>query len=523
MKLSAAVFLIIFSLTAYSQAKIRKMPSPINNPSINVSAPFISMDGTALLYTTDYTDDGTAVFFTVRENADWKMPVELPKHINNRLHLPKSYTLSADGKTLYITSIKSGGVGLYDIWFSERKGETWSELRLLYPPINSKSNDASPTLTTDGNTMYFMRCEKMDNQKSDNCKLVVSIKKNGQWQEPVELPASINTGNSQYPRIMADGETLIFSSNKMAPNKGGMDLYVTKLINGLWSNPVPLDIANTERDDQYVSAQATGRYLLKDAPGKIKTEILEYLIPDELRPKAVMKVEGTVKDSQGAPTPSYLLVVDMKTNNRFYSGRPMADGTFYFYITEGSRYELSIDHENGAYTFYSKTFDLTTNAAIRNEKLQVELKPLEPGDVIELEGLQFKPYSYELENPESELKRVSRLIKNNAHLSFELQITLSGYREDSIQSSSDLTELITDTTNVSIEAIDSVGQLITRDSLVVQKIYHNNRTDKQANTIVQRLVESGVDKKRVSVLINTKPDEVTVESKTSVKLLAKAQ
>src|SRR5690606_27839434 len=128
----------------------------------------------------------------------------------------------------------------------------------------------------------------------------VTKKSNGQWDHPEELPANINTGNSQTPRIMADGETLIFSSDKMPANKGGMDLYLTRFIEGKWQDPIPMDFINSERDDQYVSVNALGRYLLTEAKGaRNNWELTEFLIPAHLRPKGLMKVEGTVSGGQG--------------------------------------------------------------------------------------------------------------------------------------------------------------------------------------------------------------------------------
>ena len=119
----------------------------------------------------------------------------------------------------------------------------------LMLPINSKTNEGCPSPSPDGNAIYFMRCDKMDQNKADGCKLFVTKKKtNGQWDDPKELPANINTGNSQTPRIMADGETLIFSSNKMVSTKGGMDLYVSKFINGSWTDPRPMDFVNSEKE-----------------------------------------------------------------------------------------------------------------------------------------------------------------------------------------------------------------------------------------------------------------------------------
>lgn len=169
------------------------------------------------------------------------------------------------------------GVGGYDIQVSELKGTTWGDPQNFGLPINTRGHEACPSFTTDGNTIYFMRAEKMDQNKAENSKIFTAKKRsNGQWEEPVELPASINTGNSQAPRIMADGETLIFSSDKMPGNKGGMDLYVSRLQNGTWSNPVALDFTNTDKDDEYVSVNALGRYLLRDSPGPMN--LLQGLI-----------------------------------------------------------------------------------------------------------------------------------------------------------------------------------------------------------------------------------------------------
>lgn len=521
-RLLAIVCLSLFILTAFSQASVRKLSTTINSPTINVTAPYISLDGSTILFTSDYADVGTLIYMSQRETGDWKQPVELPKQFNSKGNFLNGYTMSTDGKTIYFTSIRSGGVGNYDMWASDLKGSTWGELRNLFLPVNTKSNEGCPTFTTDGNTMYFMRCEKMETNKADKCKIMVSRKKpTGQWEEPAELPSSINTGNSQTPRIMADGETLIFSSNKLTPNKGGMDLYVTKFQNGNWTAPRSLEFLNTEKDDQFVSAQANGRYLLKAAPGKFKSEIVEYLLPDDLRPKGVMKVDGVVKDITGKPTSAYVSVTDLFNNKRTFSGKPAADGSFYFYLIEGGAYELSVDHEESTYTYYSKQYDLIENPVLRNDKLNIVLKKLSANDELDLDALRFKENSYELDHATSELRRLSRLIKNSPGLIFEVQVMLAGYVEDSVQSVPDLTEVEIDSTNITLEAIDSTGQLITRDSLVVKTRYHNDRTEKQGNAVIDQLVTLGVDRKNLSLFVNSRPEEIIENRKTSVRLLAR--
>ncbi|QOI96812.1 MAG: PD40 domain-containing protein [Flammeovirgaceae bacterium] len=508
----------------YAQAKVRKLPMTINHPSINVSAPFISADGSTLIYMSDYAEGNQlTIFYTQRQGGDWKEPVAMPRHINNPLNYKRGYALSADGKTIYITSIKSGGVGGYDIWQGNLKANSWGELENMFLPVNTKSHEGCPSLTPDGNTIYFMRCEKMDANKAENCKLFFSKKgAGGRWAEPVELPAHINTGNSQTPRIMADAETLIFSSDKLSPTKGGMDLFVTKLKDGNWSAPVPLDFVNTEKDDQFVSVASNGRYLLRDSPGKSKSELVEYLFPDELRPRGVMKLEGTVTEISGTMVPAYVSVTDIKTNNRFYSGRPDAkDGSYFVYLKEGSVYELSIDPESGNYTYFSKRFDLTNNPNLNVQRISTALKPLAVGDELELDALGFKPNSSQLNDADSELRRLSRLLKGNPQFSYELQVLLLGYQEDSVQSNADLTELALDSVIIQLNDIDSLGQLYQRDSVVVQRTWHNNRTNKQAEEVMKQLAALGVDTSALRYFTNARPEAIIENRKTQVRLVVK--
>ena len=337
---------------------------------------------------------------------------------------------------MYFTSTKSPVVGGYDIMMSELKGKAWTEPQNFMLPINTKTNEGCPSISVDGKTLYFMRCEKMDQRTAGGCKLFRADKKaNGQWGEPTELPSNINTGNSQTPRIMADSETLIFSTDKMGSTKGGMDLYITRLSNGSWSDPVPLDFVNTPQDDQFVSASALGRYLIKEAPGARKnSELVEFLFPDEVRPKGMMKVEGKITDENGAASPAYITIIDLVNSKRVHSARPAVDGSFFLYIREGSKYEMSVDPEQSKISYFARQFDLTGDKIPQREKINVVLKQPVPGDELLLEGIQFIPFTSQLEpTSENELKRLVRLIKANPQLNFEIQVMLTGYEEDSVQ------------------------------------------------------------------------------------------
>lgn len=526
---NSLLLIILFSAVISDlcgQAKIRKLPNNINHPSINVYAPYMSFDANALVFLSDNTEDHIpAIVYSLKESADWKDPITPPKYINGRLNFLRGYALSADGKRLYFSSMKSPGVGGYDILFSDFKGASLVEPQNLGIPVNSKGNEAAPSFTFDGNTIYFMRCDKMNTDKAEGCKLFVAKKKStGQWDEPVELPSNINSGNSQTPRIMADGETLIFSSDKIPGNKGGMDLYATKFINNSWSNPIPLDFVNTDKDDQYVSVNALGRYLLRDSPGARKNELVEYLIPSNIRPKGMMKVNGTVKDAGGAATPAYISVIELSSKKRIFNGRPAADGSFLLYLMEGSSYELVIDPEQGNFNYFSKRFDLNTDKIPQAEKIDAVLKPVAAGDEFALDLVKFKSNTSELD-PSSldDLKRLSRVIKKNPDLKFEIQVLFSGYAEDSIKSNPDLTEMIQKTTKGKYKDIDSLGQLFMRDTMFVKTTYHNDRTLQQAQTIITFLASQGVDSNKLVKFGSATPATLPDNRKTLVKAVAKTK
>lgn len=513
---------LVVSFELSGQAKTRKLSNSINHPSINLYAPYISADGNALIFISDNAEDGVLTpFYSVREATDWRTPQPIPKNIHTRLSFLWGYALSADGSTAYGSTMKGPGVGGFDIISSTIKGASWAEPVNFGLPINTKANEASPSFTPDGTTMVFMRCETMDQQSASGCKLFIAKKKsNGQWDEPMELPAHINKGNSQSPRILADGETVIFASDKHSPGKGKMDLYLTRKEGSTWSAAQPLEFVNTDQDDLYVSVSSVGRYLLRDTKGPRKNELVEYLIPSDLKPKALMKVEGVVAVSGGSPTSAYISAVDLSNGKRVYNGKANADGSFFFYLKEGSKYQVSIDPEKDSYTYFQKTFDLTKENFPQSEKLSAVLKPLTAGDEISINPA-FEENTLTLaEGVKYEFGKIARVINGNPQFNFKLNIVLDGYLEDSLQAAPDLTEVRYDTVVYEYVGIDSLGQTYTEDSLAVEQIYHNDRTEQQAQVIIQQLKQAGVKADKLTYQVTRLP-ATAPERKVLVKVIVK--
>lgn len=118
-------------------------------------------------------------------------------------------------------------------------------------PQPSDVHQAAATFTKDGNTAFITRWSVKDKGQK-MASIYKSTLMNGQWSEPMPLDSHINqTGfSSQQPAISADGNWLLFSSNKPG-GEGGFDLYGAPLSGGITGMPINLGTGiNTSFDEQ---------------------------------------------------------------------------------------------------------------------------------------------------------------------------------------------------------------------------------------------------------------------------------
>jgi len=89
------------------------------NMSFIAGAPEISADGLTLLFSGYLPNGGTNdLWMVVRDNMDapWSSPVNLGPVVNSDVDADLNPSLSADGRTLYFSSFRSGGSGSADLW-----------------------------------------------------------------------------------------------------------------------------------------------------------------------------------------------------------------------------------------------------------------------------------------------------------------------------------------------------------------------------------------------------------------------
>ncbi|MEZ4902692.1 MAG: hypothetical protein R2822_13550 [Spirosomataceae bacterium] len=145
---------------------------------------------------------------------------------------------SPDGKTVLFQSNrpvpnKLPNPGDFDIWAVNKTTTGWSEAYHLGNVINSDASESFASITNNGH-IYFMK-ENPDGIGTSD--LYVSKKINNVYQPPMNLGQPINTRfRESNPYISPDEDYIIYFSSD-STGFGEVDLYISFLTKGQWSNP----------------------------------------------------------------------------------------------------------------------------------------------------------------------------------------------------------------------------------------------------------------------------------------------
>ncbi len=125
-------------------------------------------------------------------NNKWKKPEKLGKNINSKFWETHA-CICNDGKTIYFTSNRKGGMGGLDIYYSnyDEINEEWGSAKNLGEKINTPYNEETPFLTEDGSRLYF---SSQGHNGMGGFDIFYSEKVGeNEWTEPVNIGYPINT------------------------------------------------------------------------------------------------------------------------------------------------------------------------------------------------------------------------------------------------------------------------------------------------------------------------------------------
>jgi len=129
-----------------------------------------------------------------------------------------SPSMTADGRTV-VFNAKKPGEDFHNIYMTTGTDSAWSEPSPI-EELNSRYNDETPFISADGNTIIFssdrpggnMPPVTADGRVRITYDLYISRKFDGKWSEPQLLNSGINTiWNERSPSISGDGKTFFFT------------------------------------------------------------------------------------------------------------------------------------------------------------------------------------------------------------------------------------------------------------------------------------------------------------------------
>ncbi len=362
-------------------------------------------------------------FYSTWSEGSW----ESRKNAGVPLNTPDNegaQSLTADGRTLWYTACnRRSGQGMCDLYYSIWEGDKWSSPKNAGSPVNSRYSEKHPAISADGRTLYFTSNRPGGLGSYD---IWMSERTGNTWSDPVNLGDTVNTsGLEQSPFIHPDQQTLYFSSTGW-PGMGQGDLFLTRLTRDAgWTIPENLGYPiNTHDDDIGLSLNARGdrAYFASNRATGMDTDIYSFEMPVELRPVPVSYMTGRVHDSRNMRgIKAVLQLIDLETEEAVMEleSQP-GEGDYLLSLPTDRDYALNVSADG--YLFYSDHFTFTgLHSQTKPLRRDVPLEKVRVGSVVVLQNVFYATGSYELE-PASrvELSRVYDFLLLNPAVGVEI-------------------------------------------------------------------------------------------------------
>ena len=237
-------------------------------------------------------------------------------------HSEVRLTISPDGKTaLWFSRNRPGGPGNHDIWMSRRTDGGWGAA--VPVSFNSPGRDFDPAFSADGRHVYFSSDRPGGLGGDDIYRVAVTASGFG---SPEPLGPMVNSSAKEWaPMLAPDGKTLLFSSDR-AGGQGKQDLYIARRNKNRFAPAEPLPGAlNTAADEFDATFLADGRTIVFSRAADLRTDRIDLFAA---LPKAGRYPVGTKLDGVNGDKDSYGPMLDWSSPNMliFSAERPGSGG-----------------------------------------------------------------------------------------------------------------------------------------------------------------------------------------------------
>jgi outer membrane protein OmpA-like peptidoglycan-associated protein/tetratricopeptide (TPR) repeat protein len=345
-------------------------------------------------------------------------------------------TISIDNKYLYfaMSRFEGGNQPNCDIYVSQNDNDSWSDIKKIGANVNHPVYwDSQPTLSADGNTLYFAS-DRPGGFGGIDIYFTKRDPKTGIWGVPQNAGKSINTrGDEKTPFIHSDSETLYFSSNGHY-GFGGMDIfYIRKNEKGEWAEAENIGYPiNTEADDVgfFVSTDSKTGYFFSYDEGKMrgkgigKYDLFSFNLYKEARPNETTFLTGELKDKNGSKVEGAKVeIMNTNTKEKTLAVVDSSKGTFMVAVNLKKKDDLLITVKKDDYAFSSKVVSVKDASFEKQPKaVNIEINEAKAGNSFVINNLYYNTNSADLKKESFiVLESFAEYLIENPLISIEIQ------------------------------------------------------------------------------------------------------
>ena len=237
--------------------------------------------------------------------------------------------------------------------------------------INSKLNDGAASFNKAFDEVFFTRNNKKC-KKHDQLQIFTSTFNGTDWSTPKLLNFEMEGANYAHPSLSPDGNTLYFSSDVQGSGIGGMDIYYARRNGSVWESPVnPGTSVNTAGNETfpYVAADSILYFTSDGWPGYGGMDVFHT----NMAGAKFGKVRNMGADFN-TNKDDLSLIIDIKNRIGFFaSNRDGDDDIFSFSLP------VSKEDKKDEPLYNITLVDKSTNQPVPNARVEVA-DPRNPGE-----------------------------------------------------------------------------------------------------------------------------------------------
>lgn len=337
----------------------RPLDEPINTQIASEFAPAISGNGQVLMFLSDR--QGNPMLYESYRIADaWTQPMPVQR-INRLFAGIQTPFLSYDGRILCFAATSNSGRS--DLYYAIRQADGWSKPRPFPYDINTPLDEHFPALSPDGRKLLFVR-----EIKPGHSQIWVSERDaDDRWQTAKPLPLPINRTGESAPRLLADGQTLLFTSMRNRRR----ELFAARCgADGLYEQPQLIEMPVPIHDRYAVSPDYDGDKVYLDCKRSEQWDVCVIDLQQTWRPPAAY-VQGQIVDkNSGVPLAARIDVHDAHTDARVSESHSSA-GNYALFLPAGRAYRVSMSADH--FSAYDEWQDLSDQKTFARSRQEVRL------------------------------------------------------------------------------------------------------------------------------------------------------